>query len=251
MSSKLDSSETITIADRFRGPPRSGNGGYVGGRFAALLGKSPDEPVEVTLRSPVLLDEPMTVTRQGPAHMKIMIADQLIAEITQSNLGVEIPEPPTYEQALAVQSTALSLQRREGSPMPGARGLHPICFCCGADHEDGLQVFAAAIDQTQVVAAWPTKVEWGDDERNIPAEYLWTALDCPGQIAYAVAGIRTGLLGRITAAIHRPAPAGENYVVTAWPVEVDGKKHFAGSAIFDTDKNLIASALSIWIGRGN
>lgn len=251
MSSRLDSFETITIADRFRGPPRSGNGGYVGGRFAALTGASAEQPVKVTLRSPVPLDEPTTVIRQDTAPARVMYKDQLVAEIAPSTLSLTVPEPPTYDEALAVQSTALSLQPREGAPMTGARGLHPVCFCCGADHEDGLNVFAAAVDQDRVAAAWITRAEWGDDAGLIPPEYLWTALDCPGQIAYALAGIRTGLLGRITAAIHRPAPVGNNYIVTAWPVEVEGKKHFAGTAVFDSDKNLIASALSIWIGRGN
>lgn len=262
MSSTNKPEETITIADRFRGPPRSGNGGYVGGRFAGLLGALPDGAAEVTLRSPVPLDTPMTVERQGDNHVSVMSGDTLVAEVVASKLKLDVPKPPGFEDALRAQSEAPSLQVREGflaeapaagAQMPafqkGARGFHPICFCCGADHDDGLNVFASRISDGLVAAAWQTQKSWANEEGNLPDAFLWTALDCPGQIAFAVEGVRTGLLGRITAAVHRPAPAGKNYVVTAWPVTIEGKKHFAGSAVFDEDNNLIASALSVWIGR--
>jgi len=46
--------ERVTIDRRFRGPSDSGNGGYVCGVVAALVGG----PAEVTLRSPPPLDRP-------------------------------------------------------------------------------------------------------------------------------------------------------------------------------------------------
>lgn len=60
--------DTITIADRFRGPPKSENGGYVAGLAASLL--NTDSPVEVTLRSPIPLDSPLTVQR-GSEYINI------------------------------------------------------------------------------------------------------------------------------------------------------------------------------------
>jgi hypothetical protein len=49
-------SETIVIPFRYRGPPNSGNGGYVAGaiaeRFAARIGLPDDSAIEVTLRAP-------------------------------------------------------------------------------------------------------------------------------------------------------------------------------------------------------
>lgn len=243
--------EHVMVPDRFRGPPRSGNGGYAGGVFAALLQAPERTPVEVTLRAPVPLDTPMTVTRNDNG-VDIFLADQLIAEVRQAaSLELRMPNPPGFEDALSRRPESLSLQVREGSPFPGGRGMHPICFCCGADHPDGLNVFAARMDENQVAAAWTTDQRWEDETGSIPPAYLWTALDCPGQVAYAVEGIRTGLLGRITANIYCPAPAGEDYVVTAWRERIEGKKHFAGTAIFDRTGTLIASALSIWIGRSH
>ena len=45
------------------------------------------------------------------------------------------------------------------------------------------------------------------------------------------------------------AKAGNTYMVTAWPIRVEGKKHFAGSAIFDSEGNLVTEATTLWIGR--
>lgn len=243
--------ESLTIGERFRGPPRSGNGGYVGGSFAQLLNLPPSKPVEVTLRAPVPLDTPLDVDRESEDHVRVLAGDTVIAEVWPVGFHVAVPEPPDWDSALEARPNAISLQHREGPVNTLGRGMHPICFCCGADHEDGLEIFAAPVDDHQVAAAWSTKEAWGDEDGNLPVPYLWTALDCPGQIAFAVQGVRTGLLGRITAVVERPAKAGDDYIVTAWPVEIDGKKHFAGSAVHTTDGVLIAKALSIWIGRRN
>ncbi len=238
--------DTMTIPENFRGPPRSGNGGYVGGAFAGLLGLPANQAVEVTLRAPVPLDVPLQVDRTNKNLLAVRRDDTLIAEVCPSDFALTIPTPPSFEDALAIRDSAMSLKLREGGE---GRGMHPICFCCGADHENGLGVFAARLDERQVVAAWQTRTDWRDDSGAIPIPYLWTALDCPGQIAYAVEGIRTGLLGRITASVVKPAIPGDKHVVTAWRDSIEGKKHFAGSAIFNQAGELVASALSIWIGR--
>lgn len=243
----------ITIAERFRGPPRSGNGGYVGGRFAALLDLPVETPVEVTLRAPVPLDLGLRVERDDD-KARVLSETDLIAEVQPSTYELTIPAPPSWEAALAAQPESASFQVREGGTIPGfegTRGFHPICFCCGADHDSGLGVFAAKVDDHQVAAAWQTQTSWGDENGHLPSAFIWTALDCPGQFAYAAQGIRTGLLGRITTAVFRPAIAGERYRVTAWPEGIDGKKHFAGSAVFNDNGDLIASARAVWIGRRN
>lgn len=251
MSSPSHQPDTIIVPERFRGPPKSGNGGYAGGAFAGLLGLATDQPVEVTLRSPVPLDEEMTVHRQDADRLSVHLGDALVAEVARTDFDLVIPEPPTFEEALAAQPGSLSLKPREGAPtiVPGGIGFHPICFCCGAGHDEGLKVFAAGVNEQQVAAAWQTREDWGDEAGNLPNEFIWTALDCPGQMAFANQGVITGLLGRITAVVHKPAIAGERYVITGWPVSVDGKKHFAGTAMFNAGGQLVAEALAIWIGR--
>ena len=182
----------ITIPERFRGPPKSGNGGYVAGTFAEQVQQAPDQAVEVTLRAPIPLDAGMSVHHHeaaGQPSVTIEIdADNtgettgtriLIAEARLQPFNLDIPAPPNFQQALAVRHLAIPLQQRQDSPMPGSLGLHPICFCCGAGHSTGLQVYAAPLGG-QVAAAWQTRTEWGDADGQLPARFLWTALDCPG-----------------------------------------------------------------------
>lgn len=242
--------KTVTIAHKFRGPPNSGNGGYVAGVFADFLGVQ--GPVEVTLRSPVPLDASMTVENRHDAeteYVTISRGDTLIAEARAAALQMDVPEPPARDAIVAAAPNSPSLLEGDNGLVPG-RGFHPICFCCGADHEDGLEVFTAPVEDTdQVATVWQTRDAWASKDGLLPEEFLWTALDCPGQFAWYASGVLTGLLGRITAEILRPAPAGDDYIVLAWPIDIDGKKHFAGSAIFDGEHNLIAKAKSVWIGR--
>ena len=226
----------------------SGNGGYVAGVFAGLLG-TPEQDVEVTLRSPVPLDKPMQVLRTG-GLATLMDGDTLIAEVKPVQISLQVPELPNVERVRAARDLSYSLTDKSNPIMPGRQGFHPVCFCCGAEHENGLYVFAAPIEGTnQVAAAWETKSEWAASDGLLPAEYLWTALDCPGQFAWLAAGTRTGMLGRITARVLERPVAGEPLLVTAWPIDVDGKKHYAGSAIHTESGRLLARALSVWIGR--
>lgn len=131
-----------------------------------------------------------------------------------------------------------------------AEGPRPICFCCDVEHEAGLEVFAAPVLRgEQVAAVWHTREDWGDEDGFIPDPYAWTALDCPGQFAFLARGIRTGLLGRITGQLHQRARADETHLVTGRRIGVEGKKHFAGTALWNESGALIASARAVWIGR--
>lgn len=239
-------SERLTIPKRFVGPPDSGNGGYVAGIFAALTDTK--SPVEVTLRSPIPLDTPMEVKR-GEGTV-ILNGETLIAEVRESELDLEIPSPPSWDEALSARAESYSFGNRHNPFFPNREGFHPICFCCGAEHETGLKVYAAPVlNHEQVAAIWSTKLAWAEDSGYLPEAFLWTALDCPGQFAYMADNIRTGMLGRMTAQILTTAKAGSEYMVTGWRIGVEGKKHFAGTAIFDRDENIIGMAKSIWIGR--
>ncbi len=73
-------------------------------------------------------------------------------------------------------------------------------------------------------------------------------MDCPSQFAFLADDIRTGLLGRISARVHERPVAGETLMVVAWTIEVQGKKHFAGSAIFDRAGKCYSEAKTVWIG---
>lgn len=241
---------TITIAERFRGPPTSGHGGYVSGRFAELIDAPPNQAIEVTLRAPIPLDAILQVQRdqKQTSICTIWDGDTLIAEVRVEPLSISVPSPPSLAAIESAAPRSAALIPNLNHLLPGRTGFHPICFCCGPEHEDGLGVFVAPVDQ-QVACIWETQPQWADSDGNIPHAFLWTALDCPAQYAFLAEGIRTGLLGRMTASIQNQPKAGERLTVTAWTLEISGKKHFGGSAIFDEEDNLIGSAKTVWIGR--
>ncbi len=238
----------IVIEACFRGPPQSGNGGYVGGIFSRVIDASGEGNVEVTLRSPIPLDKGLQAIKYEDGSARIMDGDVLIAEVKPANLTLDVPQMPDWSEVEAAADKSFSFTENINELIPGRKGFHPICFCCGAEHEWGMRVFAAPI-KGGVAAIWPTSADWDMDDGLIKPEYLWTAMDCPGQFAYMAEGIRTGMLGRITARIYERPKAGETLMVMAWPIAVEGKKHFAGSVIFDKSGKKYSEAITLWIGR--
>src|SRR6478672_182624 len=94
--------QTLVIAEQFRGPPQSGNGGYVAGLLAGVLAPDAGQAVEVTLRSPVPLEQPLGVEREG-ARVRLVHADKVIAEAQFAALELAIPEPASWERACAAR----------------------------------------------------------------------------------------------------------------------------------------------------
>jgi hypothetical protein len=244
--------ESIVIPARFRGPPNSGNGGYVAGAVAERFVADAGGAVEVTLRAPIPLDTPMTVERPDGDHLRVVLGETLIVEAARSALALDVPTPPAFDAALAARAESPSFYRNANPLLPGGTGFHPICACCGADVEidQGLHVYAAPVAGFDgVAAAWRPHPALIGEDGLLPQAIVWTALDCPGQFAYLVSGIRTGLLGRMTARMLRPVPGDADLVVIGWRLEVEGRKHFAGTALFDDTGSLCAYARQTWIGR--
>src|SRR6202044_3477767 len=125
----------LTIPSRFRGPPDSGNGGYVCGRIAAYL----DGQVTVTLRRPPPLATPMAVGRDGEGSVRIHHGRTLIAEATSSpgSPTLEIPGPVSMAEA----RTAAGRARYYSDP------VFPACFVCGTGRQlgDGLRIFPGPV----------------------------------------------------------------------------------------------------------
>jgi hypothetical protein len=242
--------DSIVIPARFRGPPQSGNGGYVAGVMAETLGS--DGAVEVTLRAPIPLDTPMHTCRDDDGRVRLMLGDTLIAEAIACELALEVPEPPPIGAVRNARADSPSFYRNANPLIVGGTGFHPVCVCCGADvaEQEGLHVYAAPVPGFDgVAAAWRPHPAFADADGHLPAVLIWTAMDCPGQFAYLVSGIRTGLLGRMTARILRPVAADAELLVTGWRIGIERRKHFAGTALFDSDGALCACAYQTWIGR--
>jgi len=251
------SDNTILIAAKFRGPPTSGNGGYVAGVFAdALTHGIHDLPnhdaVEVTLRAPTPLDQALT-THRDEQSLIIRHGDRLIAEAAIKSLDMDVPTPATWDEAMAVREQSYSFPVGINTLFaPPLRGIHPICFCCGAELSptEGTHVYSAPLKQKQqVAAAWIPNEALADERGFVCPEFVWTALDCPGQMAWMAEGTRTGMLGRLTARIDKPVRASERCVVIGWTMGNEGKKYFAGTALFNEAGELCAYAKAVWIGR--
>jgi predicted amidohydrolase len=91
-----------------------------------------------------------------------------------------------------------------------------------------------------------------DDAGAVREELVWSVLDCPGGLATVIVpDLGVTMLGRLTAQLARPLETGREYVAIGWPIERNGRKFQAGSAIFDEGGDVLASAAATWIELKN
>jgi hypothetical protein len=215
----------LVIDRKFRGPAESANGGYTCGLLASFM----HGPAEVTLRRPPPLDRPLEVETEGPLELRD--GNELVAAAGPAELELDIPDPLSFDEAAAA-----------ALPQGDRDSVFPECFVCGWLRDDGMRVYAGPVEGRDLVAA-----TWMPREDVISSEFVWAALDCPG--AYAVEFGQRGnpVLGRLTGHVeHLPHP-GERCVVLGWPLGEDGRKRYAGTALFGEDDRLLGSACATWI----
>jgi len=230
--------ETVTIPAQFNGPPGSGNGGYAAGAFAELL----EGPAEVTLRSPPPLDQPMAVMRRDDGLI-VQYGETLVGEVRPTTFSLDIPDCPAPDMVRAAEARFDEFKKDD---------FHR-CFVCGTEREvgDGLRLGTGPVAGGEVVAAaWTPHENFAGPDGIVPRRILWSALDCPG--VWSI--IRdTGVimhLGRLTAAVDSDLAAGTPCVVIGWPLGRDGRKAFAGTAIYDETGRVRGRATSVWIDVG-
>jgi hypothetical protein len=227
----------VVIERRFRGPADSGNGGYSCGALAGFL---PEGVAEVTLRLPPPLGRQLAVeTADGAAALRdgeALVAEARLVE----GFRLDLPNPVDLEEAAAA---------REASPL---HSHHPFpgCFVCGPERQagDGLRIVCGPVGSEAVAAPWEVDDSVMDEGGAIPPEIVWAALDCPGGLAgMLVPGVGTCVLGRLSARFRRAVLPGTTCVAMGWPIEVDGRKLHAGSAIFSEHGEPLAEARATWI----
>jgi len=231
----------VVVARQFCGPPNSGNGGYVSG----LLAQSIPGAATAVLRAIIPLDTPLQLTGDAAASTLSGEGGALIGE-AKASAGETLPTPPappTFEQAEAAGKRYFAF----------SRSFHPICFTCGPKRAegDGARVFVGPIEGApagHVAGTWSAAPGFCDADGLARPEIVWAALDCPGSIAWVeLKGAGGGLLGTMTAEILRRPAQDEPVIITAWPLEQDGRKQFAGVAMFSRDGELMARAHQVWI----
>jgi hypothetical protein len=215
----------MIIPPRFNGPPNSANGGYACGIVSEALGGG----FEVTLLQP----PPLGVDLDLVGH-ELKQGDIVIAEARRLTVPVlEAPEPVSLEDA-----------REASKGYPGfEHHAYPTCFVCGTDRDDGLRIFPGPVSgrEGEGVVASP----WTPHE--VRPEIVWAALDCPSGWAVDDFQREGVLLGRMAATLRAMPETGREAVVIGWPLGEDGRKRFAGSALFDEAGDLLAAARSTWI----
>jgi hypothetical protein len=227
--------QELFIEERYCGPTDSGNGGYVCGLVAGILGRA----AEVTLRRPPPIGRTLLVRESDAGGVALLDGDEVVATGLPARVEVEVPE------AVGLRDAVEAARRYPGF------ALHPFprCFVCGPARAegDGLRIFPGPVAGRRGVAApWtPDKTLAGADGMVRP-EILWAALDCPGAFATGFPEI-TMVLGRLAAQPLRPIEPGTECVVVGWSEAVEGRKHLAGTALFAADGGLLATARATWI----
>ena len=228
-------SQQVSISPRFCGPSRSGNGGYVCGLIAGPLGGA----ASVRLFVPPPLDAGL-VLQSSEDSARLLAGETLIGEARSTRLDIAPPAAPSYADAVAA---AKHYSGFHSHPFPN-------CFVCGPkrDEGDGLHIFTGSVSGTSIVASpWLVHESLAVDGK-VPNEFIWAALDCPGAFALPVdMGKVAIVLGQLTARIDAAVSAGQRCIVIGWPIGSDGRKHFAGSAVFSDKGDLIAVATATWI----
>jgi hypothetical protein len=226
---------SITIARRFCGPPTSANGGYFSGIVAALASRS----VAVRLVKPPPLDVALDVDERGEGILELRCGGDLIAQTRPSEVQAPALRPPSYLEAVEASRRFVGF----------AHHPCPTCFVCGPqrDRGDGLRIFPGALaDRDAVAAPWVADDSLAAEDGKVRPEFMWAALDCPGWLA-TLTDARAALLGELAAHIDRRVHAGERCIVVGWPVGRSGRKHEAGTALFDEDGELCGYGRATWI----
>ena len=223
----MTSGETVTIDRRYRGPLRSANGGYACG----LLGSRVGAGAQVTLRLPPPLERPLMIRRDGE-RLVLEDGDLLVAEAVAGDPALQPPSPPDPASAAAAAEGVGTFGPPEFAE----------CFVCGAREDgSGLAIHPGPVPGREglVATTWTA--------HDVSPEVIWAAIDCPGAYAAGDPGRGAVVLGRMTARIDRLPEEGEPCVVVGWPLGEDGRKLFAGTALYGRDGTPLAVARQVWI----
>jgi hypothetical protein len=231
----------LRIAARFCGPPESGNGGYCAGSLARLFlnATGGSGAVEVTLRKPPPLERDLELHLAGD-QARLQDGEELIAEARSAEIEVDPPSAPSFERACQLSKHYVGHVRHH----------FPSCFVCGPARSegDGLRIFPGSQHPGEPVAApWVPAEGLAGADRQLTTELLWAALDCTGYFAAGASDYPMALLGRMTAQIEGQIAIGEHCVVTGFALGREGRKLFAGTALYGEDGTRRALSIQTWI----
>ena len=229
-------SDEVHVLRRFRGPPTSGNGGYVCGIAAEWI----EGPAEVRLLAPIPLETPLHRRRD---EIDVTISDSAAVYATarplEEPLELDVPTPPDEAE---LDAAALAYPGPSGHPIPG-------CFVCGTERTpgDGLCIYAGESPHRDVaIAEWVPDEELAGEDGHVAERFIWAALDCPSYFGLGEPR-PLALLARMQARIDRPIAPSERLRVTGWSLGRDGRKLHSATAMHDEAGELVALSRNLWI----
>jgi len=229
----------LIVVRRFCGPSASSNGGY----FAGLVAGLASHTLAVRLLRPPPLETELAVSRLPEGRIEVRSGADLVGEAEPAQLELEVPPAPSYLDAVEAS--------RRYSGFVAHR--FPTCFVCGPQRArgDGLRIFAGPLSRPgRVAAPWVPDASLDRGDGKVRPEFMSAALDCPGYFSLC-SDDRMMLLGQLTAHIDRLVHVGESCTVVGWKIASSGRKHEAGTAIFDGDGELCGRARALWIEPRN
>jgi len=223
----------IVIERRFHGPKDSANGGYTCGRIAEFI----EGPARVRLRVPPPLDVEFGV-RRSESGVSVVRDGELIAEAWPGRPELEIPEPPTLQDA-ETASRAYSGYKSH---------RYATCFVCGPKQaEGGLRVFAGPVPERNIVASpWRPDPSLASDGLHVDSVFIWSALDCPGGFTFPEPEEGAILLGELSVELFGSAIVARPHVVFGWEFYSEGRKHHTGTALFTETGDCVGVGQGIW-----
>ena len=236
MLTRATTPKTVTISNRFNGPARSGNGGYACGLVARLI----EGPAQVVLRRPPPLGVELHLVR-SESGVALREGATTIATATRACIDLEIPRSLSFEEA------------SHASVDFGGFNRHPFptCFVCGPRRAqgDGLRIFPGRVRNEPLIAApWIPDADLADCNGLVWPEFVWAALDCPtGWVTTLLPPDQTIVLGTLAVEHQRRVEVSRRYVLAAWPLGSEGRKFFAGAALWSDAGDLHAVARATWI----
>lgn len=168
--SKLKTLSSVTIPARYKGPPDIANGGYVCSLFARYI----DGVIDVMIKRPMPFDRELQICAGNDGVYYLMDDGQMIISAKPGVMDLTAPDAPCYEEAVSASKASIALKPTPYMHVNG-HGIHPICFCCGAEVPDGevLKIHPGSVSGANMVAVpWIPAEEHDDGQGYVRPEFL-------------------------------------------------------------------------------
>src|SRR5690606_1990912 len=96
MTHNTQTASSFIVENRYEGPPNYGNGGYVAGRLAALLGAP---QAVISLMRPAPVDTPLSVAASPSGGLALMEGDQPVLTAVADDTPINVPQTLVLDRA--------------------------------------------------------------------------------------------------------------------------------------------------------